>query len=128
MDFIHNMSAQDLGALITGSLGVVGIGVWWVLEHHVLKNHDKVEEAIDDAHFSVIELLRQEVERMASSNKNLGIGLAQFQAENLELRHEIANLHDIIGHLSERINTLTRATLYCNVCGKTNEINPKIIS
>ena len=116
MDFIQGLSYQDLGALTAGSLGVIGVAIWWLIEHKVLKESDKVDKAVDDAQYDVITLLRQEVLRMAESNKALGIGLAQFQAENIELRLEIANLHEIIGELSTRIDTLTRATLYCKDC------------
>ena len=116
MDFIQGLSYQDLGALTAGSLGVIGVSIWWLIEHKVLKESDKVDKAVDDAQYDVITLLRQEVLRMAESNKALGIGLTQFQAENIELRLEIANLHEIIGKLSARIDTLTRATLYCKDC------------
>jgi len=116
MDFIQGLSYQDLGALTAGSLGVIGVAIWWFIEHKVLKESDKVDKAVDDAQYDVITLLRQEVLRMAESNKALGIGLAQFQAENIELRLEIANLHEIIGELSARIDTLTRAAIYCKNC------------
>ena len=116
MDFIHGMSAQDLGGLLAGSMGVIGVAIWWIMEHHVLKGSDKVEEAIDAAQYSVIDMLRKEVERMSESNKQLGLGLAQFQAENLELRREISDLHDTISELSERINLLSKSQASCDSC------------
>ena len=113
---MQGVSAQDLGSLLAGSMGVIGVAIWWVFEHKVFKNTDKIEQIIDEAQYSVIDMLRKEVERMSQSNKQLSLGLAQFQAENIELRLEIANLHEIIGDLSARIDILTRATLYCKDC------------
>ena len=116
MDFIHGMSAQDLGSLLAGSMGVIGVAIWWVVEHKVFKNTDKIEQIIDEAQYSVIDMLRKEVERMSQSNKQLSLGLAQFQAENLELRREISDLHDTISELSERINLLSKSQASCDSC------------
>lgn len=116
MDFIQGMSAQDLGGLLAGSMGVIGVAIWWVVEHKVFKNTDKIEQIIDEAQYSVIDMLRKEVERMSQSNKQLSLGLAQFQAENLELRREISDLHDTISELSERINLLSKSQSSCDSC------------
>ena len=116
MDFIQGMSAQDLGGLLAGSMGVIGVAIWWVVEHKVFKNTDKIEQIIDEAQYSVIDMLRKEVERMSQSNKQLSLGLAQFQAENLELRREISDLHDTISELSERINLLSKSQASCDSC------------
>ncbi|MGZ5029023.1 MAG: hypothetical protein ACXWAT_00980 [Methylobacter sp.] len=77
----------------------------------------KVKEAVSDteivtteAQCKVIEMLREEVERMSSSNAKLGSALAEFQLENVALRREISELHDTINQLSERLNAIQRNT------------------
>ena len=68
MDFIHGMSAQDLGGLLAGSMGVIGVAIWWIMEHHVLKGSDKIEEAISLC-LQQAETLKQSILKKAFEGK-----------------------------------------------------------
>lgn len=68
---------------------------------------EDTSKAATTAECSVIELLRNEVERMSKINGELSNALSAMQHENLQFRSEISDLHEKIRELTGRLNAIS---------------------
>lgn len=58
----------------------------------------------------VIDMLRDEVERLGGINGRLSASLNELHIENIKLRKEISDLHETVNRMSEKLNSLSRQT------------------
>lgn len=93
---------------VGGTLG--GIAGFWLLAKKVLLKTalDTTSQGATEAEHDILRLLREEVTRMAESNKVMAELLSTFQRDNINLKKEISILHDNINQLSERLSRLGR--------------------
>lgn len=95
-------------ALVAGS--VVGSSVFWLFIKRTISKSaaESTLASSEAAKINVIELLREEVQRMSEVNTKLASGLNQLQIENVRLRREISSLHDTINTMTEQFGVISR--------------------
>ncbi|MCK9394227.1 MAG: hypothetical protein M0Q44_01385 [Methylobacter sp.] len=105
--------------LVGGGIGsVIGFPllVWFYKRVFAKAAFEDTSKTATDAQCSVIEMLRSEVERMAHSNKELGLAVAQFQHENVALKQEMSKLHETINQLSLQVAANNLMREQCGEC------------
>jgi len=141
---LNKLTEQDVSSIISALIG--GIGVLWgvVVKKGRAKDEidededeeeeeevyqptirEKVETIVDEAQYSVIDMLRKEVERVNESNVKMRAGMAEVIEENIgnqsiimTLKRQILELNNIIDALSHRMEQLQK-TLF-SLEGKGN--------
>ncbi len=103
---------MDIGHIPTEIFAgtVIGLPVFWLfIKRTISKSAAETTLAMSEsAKVNVIELLREEIQRMSEINGKLADGLNELQIENVKLRREISVLHDTINTMTEQFGIISR--------------------
>lgn len=93
----------------TGAIGIAGLGGFWlVFKRFLVKNAmENTNLSATDAYSEIINTLREEVGRLSETNTKLAKALNDLQAENINLKHEIAQLHNALNSMRERLGIIS---------------------
>ncbi len=92
-----------VAALITGGLGLRRAQSMWskdgsnIAQHGANSAGSDTQRAAQEAQQAIIELMRNEMERMSASNKEMLVQLTEFQRKNIQLGSDVASLTAQIG-------------------------------
>lgn len=88
----YSKIATDIGEAWAWILATLSGTLVWASHMRRKLKSDNREATNDEAHTSVVQLLRQEVERLAEQNRKLAFVVEELQTEIIQLRSENARL------------------------------------
>lgn len=102
MSFLDSLREFSAPEVVAGTAGG-GSMIWLLFKRILVKSSEETKTLVtSDAQIEVINLLRDEVNRLSETNTKLATELNKLQLENINLKREIAQLHNTFNDMKKK--------------------------